>query len=269
MAPPQTLALSIVGATGRMGRQVIQAALTTPGFRVVGGVVRPGSPARGTDLGVLAGREPCGALATDDLAAALRPADVVVDFSVPAVTVQAVEAARALGKPIVIGTTGLSPADLDRVRQASQAIPVLLAPNMSVGVNLLLKVLPAIVQALGPGYDIEIIEAHHRHKRDAPSGTALKLAEAIAQAAGQTAPRLVHGRQGLSPRQPGEIGVHAVRAGGIVGEHTVLFASEGEEVALVHRAYSRQTFAEGALRAARFLADKPPGLYSMLDVLAG
>ena len=261
--------IGVIGCGGRMGRAVLREVLAAPDLELAGGVERPGHPDIGRDLGLLVGEAATGIVVRDDLADLLAAADAVIEFSTPEASLLHARACADRCRALVIGTTGFSPEQERELWQLGERLPLLVAPNMSLGVNLLLALTEQIARALGPEFDIEILEMHHRHKIDAPSGTALKLAEAIAQAAGQTAPRLVHGRQGLSPRQPGEIGVHAVRAGGIVGEHTILFASEGEEVALVHRAYSRQTFAEGALRAARFLADKPPGLYSMLDVLAG
>jgi 4-hydroxy-tetrahydrodipicolinate reductase len=162
----------------------------------------------------------------------------------------------------------LSAAQLAAVRDCGDRAAILVAPNLSLGINLLVEILPTIVQALGGDYDVEIVEAHHRHKKDAPSGTAIRLGEAIAAAVDRPLAQLErHGRSGISPRQPGEIGLHSLRLGGVAGEHHVIFANEGEEIQLTHRTFSRETFARGALRAARFLAGRPPGLYSMADVL--
>ena len=256
------------GAAGRMGREVIAAALADPSVQIVGAVARPGSSVVGRPLGEIVGNAPSGVAVSDCLQSALTEADVVVDFSQPEPSLAAATICRIAAKPIVIGTTGFSESQLTELRSAAEDIPVFFAPNMSVGVNLLLKVLPAVAQALA-GYDIEIVESHHRFKKDAPSGTALKLAEVITAALNVSlAERARYGRQGLAPRQSGEIGIHAVRAGGIVGEHAVRFVNDGEEVTIAHRAFSRQTFALGAIRAAKFLATRSPGFYSFDDLLA-
>jgi 4-hydroxy-tetrahydrodipicolinate reductase len=263
---PVKIALS--GAGGRMGRELALAALSDPAVALVGGVELPESPAVGADIGTLCGRPACGAVVTTDMRAALAKADVLVEFTAPAPTVDHLALAVDLGKAAVVGTTGLSPAQAEQVCAASRHIPIVQAPNMSVGVNVLLRVLPEIAKLLGEGYDLEIVEAHHHGKKDAPSGTALRLAEVIAQALGKDLGKVArHGREGLAQRAPGEIGIHAVRAGGIVGEHHVIFANEGEQVEVVHRAFSRQTFALGAMRAARFVAGRAPGLYDINDVL--
>lgn len=256
------------GAAGRMGREVIAATLADQSAQIVGAVARPGSPIVGRPLSELVGNAPSGITVSDHLQSVLAEADVVVDFSQPEPSLGAATICRMAEKPIVIGTTGFSEAELAELRSASEDIPVFFAPNMSVGVNLLLRVLPAVAQALA-GYDIEIVESHHRFKKDAPSGTALKLAEVIARALDVSlAERTRYGRQGLAPRQTGEIGIHAVRAGGIVGEHAVRFVNDGEEVTISHRAFSRQTFALGALRAAKFLATQGPGFYTFDNLLA-
>lgn len=261
--------LIVTGAAGRMGRQVLAAALAHPGIEVVAGLVRPGSSAAGTDIGVLAGSAPVGvpcAVAEDALPS---PADVVLDFSRPEAAVDYAAAAAAAGCAFLTGTTGLSPEQRGAIEAHAGRIPVSIAPNTSLGLTALLDMLPALVVALGSDYDIEIVETHHRFKADAPSGTALALANALADATGDAlAKRAVYGRQGPSPRTPGEIGVHAVRAGGAVGEHRVIIASEGEQLEFIHRATSRQTYAAGALRAGLWLAGQSPGRYTMHDVLA-
>jgi len=194
---------------------------------------------------------------------------VLVDFTTPEATLEGARAAAELGKAAVIGTTGLSEAHLAELRSLAERAPILYGRNMSVGVNTVLAILPTLVRAL-EGYDVEITEAHHRHKRDAPSGTALAIAEAISEALGRRLDELaVYGRAGIRPRRADEIGIHALRGGGNAGEHTILFADEGEQIQLVHRAYSRRTFALGALRAARWVGGRPPGFYGMPDVLAG
>lgn len=258
----------IVGAAGRMGRQLIATAMQDNEIELVGGVVEPGVPEVGVDLGTLGGQQAIGILAVDDLKEIIAKGDVIIEFTAPEASTQHAELAARYYKPIVIGTTGLDTGQMARIRAAAEVVPVLLAPNMSVGVNVLLKVLPIIAKALGSGYDIEIVEAHHRMKRDAPSGTALKMAEAIASALNKDLTEIgTFGRRGIAPREEGEIGIHAVRAGGIVGDHSVIFANEGEQIEVVHRAFSRQTFALGALRAAKQVICWQPGLYSMQDVL--
>lgn len=260
--------LIVTGAAGRMGRQVLAAALEDRRIEVVAGLVRPGSDVAGTDLGVLAGRAPVGIPCMVAQGALPAAADVVLDFSQPAAAVLYAAAAAAAGCAFLTGTTGLSPEQRGAIEAHATRIPVTIAPNTSLGLTALLDVLPALVAALGSDYDIEIIETHHRFKADAPSGTALALAHALADATGNALTgRAVYGRQGPSPRMPGEIGVHAVRAGGAVGEHRVIIASEGEQLEFIHRATNRQTYAAGAIRAALWLAGQPPGRYTMHDAL--
>jgi 4-hydroxy-tetrahydrodipicolinate reductase len=260
--------LIVFGAAGRLGRQIIAATAGSSDVTVGAALVRPGSPILGQDAGTLAGVAPLGVPLTSVIPSALARGDVVVDASAPAASVEVCRQAAAAAKPILIATTGLSPTQLAEVRACAAQTAVLVAANLSLGVNLLADILPTIVQALGSDYDVEIVEAHHRHKKDAPSGTAIRLAEAIAEALDRPLAELArYGRSGLAPRQAGEIGFHSLRLGGITGEHHVRFANEGEEIELVHRAFSRETFARGALRAARFLADQPPGWYTMRDVL--
>ena len=252
--------IAIAGIGGRMGRDVAAAAATQPGIVVVGGLTRPGADNPQPPPGA-------GPVFTDP-ADLLDRVDVLIDFTRPSATVGLAEACVAAGRPLVCGTTGLDSAQMAALRAAAGTIPVFYARNLSVGIAALLAALPALVRALD-GYDIEIVETHHRHKTDAPSGTAVALAETIAAArSASLAAIATHGRHGEAPRQPGEIGIHAVRAGGNTGEHTVLIANDGEEIRLHHRAHSRQTFALGALRAARFLAAQRPGWYGMPDLLA-
>ncbi len=259
----------IVGAAGQMGRQAAYAALQDKDIQVVGAVVEPGAPEIGADAGNLAGLATTGVVATDDLESVIALGDVIVEFTAPRPSVAHAQLASRHGKAVVLGTTGLGPEHQEAIGRVAEAVPVLMAPNMSVGVNVLLKVLPLITKALGAGYDIEIVEAHHRRKKDAPSGTALKLAEVIAAALDADLREIASfGREGIAPRKEGEIGLHAVRAGGIVGDHRVIFANDGEQIEIVHRAFSRQTFALGAARAAKFIVKQKPGLYTMQDVLA-
>jgi 4-hydroxy-tetrahydrodipicolinate reductase len=234
------LRVGLIGGTGRMGREIFHAAEGRDDVSVVGGI------GRGDDDAAL------GAL--------VRAADVLIDFSAPEATMRATHAAVAGATPIVIGTTGLDDEQLMIVREASENIPVWYARNMSHGIGVLQRVLPHIAAALAD-YDIELIEAHHRHKADAPSGTALALAEVVLRGLEEARP-LVFGREGHAPRQPGEIGIHAVRGGGNPGEHQVIFVNDDEEIRISHRAFHRRVFASGALRAAQRLVTLPPGWYA-------
>ena len=253
--------IAVVGAAGRMGREVVRAALGDGSFELVGGVVEPGSEELGADLGELCGRESAGVFATE---APPADAEALIELTTPEATVDHLSYRR----PVVIGTTDLSEAQLTWVEEAARIVPVLLAPNMSVGVGLIREVVRELSEKLDPSYDIEVVETHHRNKVDAPSGTALLLAWAAAEGRARDLDEVaVYGREGRVPRTEGEIGIHALRGGAVVGEHRVAFYGSGEEVEVVHRALSRRTFAEGALRAARFVAVAQPDLYSMRDVL--
>jgi 4-hydroxy-tetrahydrodipicolinate reductase len=253
--------VAVVGAAGRMGREVCRAALEDISFELVGGVVRPGAPELGADHGELCGWGKSGVAATEDPP---DDAEALIEFSTPEATTQHL----AYGRPAVIGTTGLSDEQLARVEEAAKNTPIVLAPNMSVGVTLVREVVRDLSEKLGSGYDIEVVEAHHRNKVDAPSGTALLLARAAAEGRDKDLDEVaVYGREGRAPRGEGEIGIHALRGGAVVGEHRIIFYSDGEEVEVTHRALSRRTFAAGALRAAKFVAGAQPGLYSMRDVL--
>ncbi len=243
-----------------MGRELCRAALETDGIELVGGTDASGSPALGTDLGELCGMPRIGIAATEDPP---EEVEVLIEFTTPEATVKHL----SYGKPHVIGTTGLSGEQHAKLEEAAKNVPIVLAPNMSVGVNLLREVVRDLSRKLA-GYDIEVVEAHHRHKKDAPSGTALLLARAAAEGRGQELNEVAtYGREGVAPRGEGEIGIHALRGGAVVGEHRLIFYSEGEEVEVIHRALSRRTFADGAMRAAGFAAAVEPGLYSMNDVL--
>lgn len=244
-----------------MGRELCRAATETEGIELAGGTVEPGAREIGADLGELCGAGRIGVTATEEPP---ENAEVLVEFTTPEATVGHLSYER----PHVIGTTGLSEEQLAKVEEAARSAPIVLAPNMSVGVNLLRGVVRELSAKLGAGYDIEVVEAHHRHKKDAPSGTALFLARAAAEGRGKDLEEVaVYGREGVAPRKEGEIGIHALRGGAVVGEHRLIFYSEGEEVEVIHRALSRRTFAAGALRAAKFAASAKPGLYSMNDVL--
>lgn len=243
-----------------MGRELCRAALETEGVELVGGTEQSGASEVGADLGELCGAGKAGVAATEDPP---EKAEVLIEFTTPEATVEHL----AYGKPHVIGTTGLSDEQRAEVEEAAKSVPLVLAPNMSIGINLLREVVWDLAGKLA-GYDVEVIEAHHRNKKDAPSGTALLLARAAAEGRGQDLDDVaVYGREGVSPRQEGEIGIHALRGGAVVGEHRLVFYGPGEEVEVIHRALSRRTFAAGALRAARFVAGAEPGLYGMKDVL--
>jgi 4-hydroxy-tetrahydrodipicolinate reductase len=245
-----------------MGRELCRTALETRGIELVGGTEEPGSPKLGSDLGELCGAGNIGVAATEEPPEA---AEVLIEFTTPEATIEHL----SYHKPVVIGTTGLSERQWAEIEEAAKSVPIVLAPNMSVGVNLLRAVVRDLSQKL-TGYDIEVVEAHHRNKKDAPSGTALLLAQAAAEGQDQKLNEVaVYGREGVSPRKEGEIGVHALRGGAVVGEHRLIFYSDGEEVEVIHRALSRRTFADGALRAAKFVATAKPGLYSIQDVLGG
>jgi 4-hydroxy-tetrahydrodipicolinate reductase len=260
----------VSGICGRMGGLVAREIAATPGFGVVGGVEIETHPAVGKSLSELWQGGPDEARVSPSLDPyEARDFDVIVDFSTPTQTVACAEKAGATGKGLVVGTTGLTELQAAVVDEASLRSPVVVAPNTSVGVNLLFAIVGRVAAALGEQYDVEIVEEHHRGKRDAPSGTAIRLAEIIAAARGVDPARSVrHGRAGAgAARAPGEIGVHSLRAGGIVGRHRVSFSSDIEEVALSHEAFSREAFARGAVRAAGFVHGRAPGLYDMIDVL--
>jgi len=249
-----------------MGRRIAALALDEPRrFEIVSGVEMPGHEALGADVGVLAGCAACGVAVAEGLQA---DADVLIDFSTPEGTVAWLAAAGERNIPMVIGTTGLTESQLAAVADAAGRIAIVQAPNFSVGVNLLFQIAGEVAAALGDAYDIEIVEAHHRFKADAPSGTALGLARSICEATGRSAADgLVHGRRGAAFRQAGEIGMHAIRLGDTVGEHQVHFGCLGETVTLSHSAHTRDTFVRGALRAAEWVVRQPAGLYAMQDVL--
>jgi 4-hydroxy-tetrahydrodipicolinate reductase len=261
------IAVAIAGASGRMGRLLVEHVLQANDVRLTGALEHPRSPEIGTDVGALVGR-PTGVRISADPRAALTTAQVVIDFSSPTATADVVRAAAEHGVACVVGTTGLGDDAKRALDEAAKRIPVVAAPNMSLGVQVLAHVLAETLRLLGPGFDVEIIEAHHREKKDAPSGTALRLADVVTRARGLTHDNLVHGREGTSARRGSrDVGVHAVRGGDIVGDHTVLLAGDGERIELTHKATSRAVFAAGALRAARWVVGKAPGTYAVADVL--
>lgn len=260
--------IAVAGASGRMGRMLIEAIHNSEDCVLAGALDIPGSPALGIDATAFLGSA-SGVVITSDLREGLAQAQVLIDFTRPEGTLAHLEVCKALGVKMVIGTTGFSEEQKKALAEGTQQVAVLLAPNMSVGVNVTLKLLEMAAKALSTGYDIEIIEAHHRHKVDAPSGTALKMGEVIADALGRDlAECAVYERYGhTGARDPSSIGFATVRGGDIVGDHTVLFAGIGERIEITHKSSSRETYAQGSLRAVRFLADKPQGMFDMFDVL--
>ncbi len=262
------LKMAIAGAGGRMGRALIEAVMQQPDLELFAALEMLGSQHLGKDAAEFAGLN-SGVLIRSDYAQALRGADVLIDFTRPEGTLLHLEACVAHGVRAVIGTTGFSESQKQTIAALSKQVAVVLAPNMAVGVNVTLKLAEVAAGILGQDYDVEILEAHHRHKVDAPSGTALKFGEVVAKALGRDLAKVaVHGREGVTGERPAQsIGFHAIRGGDIVGEHTVLFAGEGERIELTVRSSHRGTYAHGALRAARFLALQPSGLFDMFDVL--
>ena len=260
--------VAVAGASGRMGRMLIEAVRASGDCVLAGALDVPSSPAIGSDATAFLGVA-SGVPITADLRQGLQNAEVLIDFTRPEGTLAHLAICRELGVQAVIGTTGFTDAQKAEIAAHAQRTAIVMAPNMSVGVNVTLKLLEMAAKALSTGYDIEIIEAHHRHKVDAPSGTALKMGEVIAQALGRDLKDCaVYAREGVTgERDPSTIGFATIRGGDIVGDHTVLFAGTGERIEISHKSSNRQGYAQGALRAARFLADKRNGLYDMYDVL--
>ena len=261
--------IGVIGCAGRMGRMLVHEVQSTPGAELSGGTERKGSEMVGRDLGELLGVR-LGLAIGDDARALFDGADAVIDFSTPSATVQHARMAAETGKVCVIGTTGLPPEDEAVLKDAARSAPLVWSANMSVGVNLLLALVEKLAATLDPTtFDIEVLEMHHRHKVDAPSGTALALGKAAAAGRGQTLDQAWRkARDGhTGARPPGEIGFATLRGGDVVGDHTVIFAADGERIEIAHKASSRQIFARGAVRAALWAHGRPPGLYSMKDVL--
>jgi len=256
------------GALGRMGRRILTLASEDRDF-IIAGAVDVHSSQTGDDIGEIIGIGKTGVPLTDNLTGVIRNADVVIDFTLPDAVFETASVCAQSNVPLVVGITGLTQAEQEELARRTKTIPCVFAPNMSVGVNLLFKLVAETASILGGDYDIEITEVHHRFKKDAPSGTARRLAEIIAES--RMTPledHAVYGRVGITgERPPNEIGIHAIRAGDVVGEHTVTFGTIGERIELTHKAQSRDTFAKGALRAAKFVVNAPPGMYDMQDVL--
>lgn len=261
--------IAVLGAAGRMGRAVIQAVAGQPGARLGAALERSGAAELGQDACQLAGLAPAGVCIVGDIAAALADFDVLIDFTRPEASLEAVKACVAGGKGMVIGTTGFAPEQMVRIEAAAQRIPIVKAGNFSLGVNLCLKLVEQAARALGESFDIEVVEAHHRHKVDAPSGTALMLGEAAARGVGRDLKDCAvyerYGHTGARDRRT--IGFSTIRGGDVVGDHRVMFLGEGERVEITHKASSRLNFANGAVRAATWVAGRRPGLYAMRDVL--
>ena len=267
-AADQRLRIAIPGASGRMGRMLIEAIAATPDFVLAGATDIAGSPALGQDAGAPIGQR-TGVAITSDIAAGFSPAQVIIDFTRPEGTLAHLAVCRELGVKAVIGTTGFTTAQKAEIAEHAKHIAIVLAPNMNVGVHVVMKLLDQAARLMREGYDIEVIEAHHRHKVDAPSGTALQMGEVLAKALGRELKDCaVYAREGhTGPRDPSTIGFSAIRGGDIIGDHTVMFAAAGERIEISHKSSSRAGYAEGALRAARFLAGQSKGLFSMTDVL--
>lgn len=268
MTEAKTERITVAGASGRMGQMLIEAVRSGDGCQLVGALDHASSPAIGADATAFLGQL-SGVLITADLAAGLKGAHTLIDFTRPEGTLAHLRVCRELGVNAVIGTTGFSDAQKAEIAAAARDVAIVMAPNMSVGVNVTLKLLEMAAKSLSQGFDIEIIEAHHRHKVDAPSGTALKMGEVIAAALGRDLKECaVFARQGVTgERDPSSIGFASIRGGDIVGDHTVLFAGAGERIEISHKSSSRATYAQGSLRAARFLSGRKSGLFDMFDVL--
>ena len=262
------LRIAITGASARMGRMLVEAVLAADDLELAAALDRDGSPTLGQDAGAFLGQT-TGVAITSDVRAGLSQADVLIDFTRPEGTMAHLALCAELGVRTVIGTTGFSPDDKAKIGEYAQRAAVMMAPNMSVGVNVVLKLLAQASKALSHGYDIEIVEAHHRHKVDAPSGTALKMGEVVAEALGRDLKTCaVYGREGVTgERDPSTIGFATVRGGDVIGDHTVMYLGIGERIEISHKASSRATFAQGSLRAARFLGTRATGLFDMNDVL--
>jgi 4-hydroxy-tetrahydrodipicolinate reductase len=261
--------VAVTGAAGRMGGRIILAVNEAEGAQLSAAMERPAHPLLGRDAGIVAGCGPLGVQITDNLNDAVKECDVLIDFTNPRVSLKNMEVCALFGKAIVIGSTGFAPDERALAHELSKEIPAVLAPNMSVGVNVCFKVLADIARILGDEFDVEIVEAHHRLKKDAPSGTAIRMGEVVAESLGRNYREVANcHREGITgERPPKEIGMQTVRGGDIVGDHTVYFIGMGERIELTHRAHTRDMFSLGAVRAAKWVVGRKPGLYDMQDVL--
>lgn len=261
--------VGVCGAAGRMGKTIMEVCKDTEGVEVTAAIEYSESPMLGIDAGEVAGIGKTGVKISDDISSIVDQIDVMIDFTFAASVTANIKKCVAANCKMVIGTTGLNKADHEQIELAADKIAIVFAPNMSIGVNLCLKLLEMAAQVIGDDADIEVIEAHHRHKKDAPSGTAIRMGEVVASTLGRNLKECaVYGREGITgERDKNTIGFETIRAGDIVGDHTVMFATEGERVEITHKASSRKTFANGAVRAAKWLVDKDNGLFDMQDVL--
>ena len=259
----------VIGVAGRMGKTIVSCLEDTDGIELSGGTEAPGNPNLGKDIGDLVGIGKKNINVDSDLDKLTASCDAIIDFTTPESTMTTLELAAKHNKALVIGTTGLNADQKNAIKEKCSVIRCVFAPNMSIGVNVLFKTVKDLAKTMGDAYDVEIVEAHHKFKKDAPSGTAVRISEIAAEALGRDLETDgVYGRHGMSPgRGPKEIGIHTVRAGDIVGEHRVMFGGMGETLEISHRAQSRDTFARGSIAAAKWVVDQPPGLYDMQDVL--
>jgi len=258
----------VIGIAGRMGKTIARCIEDTEGVELGGGTEHAGSFNLGKDVGEIASINKKDIVVTDDLGAALANCDAVIDFTTPESSLQTLNISAEKGKAVVVGTTGFSPDQVKEIEGFGKQIPCVVAPNMSIGVNVLFKLVGDAARVLGDAYDVEIVEAHHKFKKDAPSGTAVRISEIVADSLGRNLEEVgVYGRKGIAVRTPKEIGVHTLRAGDIIGEHRVLFGGMGENFEVFHRAQSRETFARGSVRAAQWILGQPNGIYDMQDVL--
>jgi 4-hydroxy-tetrahydrodipicolinate reductase len=261
--------IAVCGAAGRMGGRIIVAVNEAEGVELTGALERPGHPMLGLDAGMLAGTGPLGVKVVDDINTVVEGCDVMIDFTTPKVSLKNLEVCGLKKKAIVIGSTGFTSEERTLAKELAKDIPVVLAPNMSVGVNVCFKVLADVARILGEDFDVEIVEAHHRLKKDAPSGTAVRMGEVVAEALGRDYRQVANcHREGITgERTREEIGMQTIRGGDIVGEHTVYFIGQGERIELTHRAHTRDMFSRGSVRAAKWVVSQQPGLYDMQDVL--
>ncbi len=261
--------IGVVGCAGRMGQMLVQEIINTDGCELAGGTERSGHPLLGKDVASVAGFDPCGLFIMDSAVGLFEAADTVIDFTLPAATKRHLDLAVKFGVKLVLGTTGHEPDQIKEIAEAAKSTTIVKAMNFSIGVNVLFALTEKLAGILDDDYDIDILEMHHKHKVDAPSGTALGLGEAAAEGRrANFADVAVRGRDGITgERKAGDIGFASLRGGDVVGDHTVVFAGDGERVELIHKAASRVIFSKGAVRAARWVSNQPPGLYSMQDVL--
>lgn len=263
------ISVIIDGACGRMGKMISQGVVTQSDMQLVGAIEYNGHPQLGEDVGEVAGVGTIGVPISDNLSEILDEADVVVEFTAPSASIEHLRNVGDAGKTMVLATTGFTEAELAEVQELAQNIPCVMAPNMSVGVNVMLQAVQLVAKALGDEYDVEVIEAHHNQKADSPSGTALRIAEVLAESLDRNLAEVgAYGRHGMVGARPEkEIGIHAIRGGDISGDHTVLYAGAGERIEITHRAHTREAFAKGAIRAARWVVDAPKGLHDIAEVL--